>query len=67
MWFDLSMIGTGFSNAMHFLPFANAVDVINFATAGLWNKVWLPLAITCIWAVVLFALAVVTFSKKSKK
>ena len=67
MWFDLSMIGAGFSNAMHFLPFANAVDVINFATAGLWGKVWLPLAITCIWAVVLFTLAVMTFSKKSKK
>ncbi len=67
MWFDLSMIGTGFSNAMHILPFANAVDVINFATAGLWSKVWLPFAITTIWATVLFALAVITFGKKSKK
>jgi len=66
MWFDLTMIGKTFSDIMHVLPFANAFDVISFATAGLWDKVWLPFAICTVWSVAMFVLAIVVFDKKSK-
>lgn len=67
MWFDLSMIGKTFSDVMHFLPFANAFDVMTFAMAGDWSSIWLPFAICTVWAVAMFVFAVVVFDKKSKK
>lgn len=67
MWFDLSMIGKTFSDIMHFLPFANSFDVMTFAIAGDWSKVWLPFVICTVWAIATFVLAIFVFDKKSKK
>lgn len=66
MWFDLSLMGQTFSDIMHFLPFANAFDVIKFASAGQWTQVWLPFAVCAAWCVALFAAAVPVFNKKTK-
>lgn len=67
MWFDLSLLGSGFDGVMHFLPFANAYDVVRYACAGQWANVWLPFAVCAVYAAGMGVVAVVLFAKKSKK
>ncbi len=66
MWFDLDMIGGGFSLFCHILPFAHCYDIIRYTLAGDWGNVWIPFIAVTAYTVALSALAVLCF-KKSKK
>ena len=66
VWFDLSLLGEGFEAFAKLLPFANAVTAARAAMAGSHGEILLPLAIVCAYAVALFALAVIVFSRRMK-
>ena len=67
MWFDLDMIGGGFSTFCHVLPFAHVYDIVRYTLAGDWANVWLPFVVAFAYSVVLTVVAVIVFEKRAKK
>ena len=66
IWFDLELLGEGFTAFANFLPFANAVTAARAALAGDLSGMAAPLAIVCAYALALFALAVGVFSRRMR-
>lgn len=65
-WFSLELLGRGFKALAMALPFANAVEAGRAALSGNYGGILRPLAVVCIYAVVVMALAVLAFSKKMR-
>lgn len=66
MWFDLDMVGGGFSTFCHVLPFANAYDLIRYTISGEYTKLPVPLLVVLLYAVVLFLISIFLFAKTKK-
>lgn len=66
MWFDLDMIGGGFSTFCHVLPFAQAYDMVRYTLAGDWANVWLPFVVTAAYAAVICVFAVLAFGHRRR-
>ncbi|MCM1368519.1 MAG: ABC transporter permease [Roseburia sp.] len=66
MWFDLDMIGGGFSVFCHVLPFAHSYDLIRYTLSGDFGKLWLPLLVVVAYTAAFSVAAVLTFRHKSK-
>ena len=64
-WFDLRLIGGGFEAFAYALPFANAVDAARGALAG--KSAGSALLVSCGYAAVLCALAVVIFGRRMRR
>ncbi len=64
IWFDLALLGEGFSSFAKWLPFAAAVDAARGAIAG--AVPILPLVIVCGWAFILMILAIFLFRSRMK-
>ena len=64
-WFDLKLIGGGFEAFAYALPFANAVDAARGALAG--RPAGTALLVSCGYAAVLCALAVVIFERRMRR
>lgn len=67
MWFDLDMIGGGFSVFCHVLPFANCYDMIRYTLAGDYGKVWLPAIVVAAYTAALAVGAIVAFDRTSRR
>ena len=64
-WFDLKLIGGGFEAFAYALPFANAVDAARAALAG--RPAGTALLVSCAYAALLCALAVVVFARRMRR
>jgi len=65
IWFDLELVGAGFAKAARLLPFANIVDA---ARAALGGEILLkPLALVCVYAVILSLLALRIFAARMRR
>lgn len=67
MWFNLKMIGGGFNLFCHILPFAHTYDAIAFTLAGEYSKLLLPVGVSTVYAIIVFALVIFVFNRKAKK
>jgi len=63
-WFDLDLVGGTFKKVAYILPFANAVDAGKAAIAGNYAGIGKPLLIVCVYAAVIFTIAVIVFKRK---
>lgn len=66
MWFDLDMIGGGFSVFCHVLPFAHIYDITRYTLAGNYGELWLPMLVVAAYIVGFTVLAVALFRRSSK-
>lgn len=66
-WFDISLMGKGMDTFAHILPFANAVDAGRAVLAGDFAAAAQPLAVVCIYALVLGAAAVGIFAARMRR
>lgn len=66
-WFDISLMGKGIDTFAHILPFANAVDAGRAVLAGDFAAAGQPLAVVCIYALVLGAAAVGIFAARMRR
>ena len=64
-WFDLKLIGGGFEAFAYAMPFANAVDAARAALAG--RPAGTALLVSCAYAALLCALAVVVFARRMRR
>ena len=64
-WFDLKLIGGGFEAFAYAMPFANAVDAARAALAG--QPAGTALLVSCAYAALLCALAVVVFARRMRR
>jgi len=66
IWFDLDLLGGGFSSFAECLPFARAVEAARCAAAGDFSGMLFPLAVVTLWAAGLMTAAVLLFSRRLK-
>ncbi len=66
MWFDLDMIGGGFSLFCHILPFAHGYDLIRYSLAGDFANVWIPVIAVAVYTAAFTAAAIACFKFKGK-
>lgn len=66
MWFSLQLIGGAFKTIGYLLPFAHAVDLVKFILFGEYSKILLPLVWNLGYIVIIYMLAIYTFTKKMK-
>lgn len=67
MWFNLDMIGGGFSVFCHVLPFAHSYDLIRYTLSGDWGNVWLPFLVVLLYTAVFSVAAAAVFKYKAKR
>ncbi len=67
MWFDLDMIGGGFSVFCHVLPFAHCYDAVRYTLCGAWQNVWLPVVVVAAYMIVLSVAAIAVFRRGMKR
>lgn len=65
-WFSLDLLGRGFRSFAMALPFANAVEAGRAALSGSYGGILRPLAVVCVYAAAVMALAVFAFSRKMR-
>ena len=65
-WFDLRLIGGVFEDIAMVLPFARAVEAGRAALAGNYGEIMHHLVWVIGWAVMLYALAIVVFTRKMR-
>lgn len=64
VWFDVSLVGSAFEKAANALPFIHAVNAGRYALNAQFDKILPELIWVCAYAVVLFVIAVILFTKK---
>lgn len=67
MWFDLDVIGGGFSLFCHILPFAQGYDLVRYSLSGDWSNVWIPVIAVVAYTAAFTAAAVACFKYKGKR
>lgn len=67
MWFDLDMIGGGFSVFCHVLPFAHCYDMIRYTLTGDWGNVWLPFLVAALYTAAVTVAAVFIFKYRARR
>ena len=67
IWFDIELLGGGFSKIARMLPFANAVDAARMALAGDMAGMAAPLLMVIAYAAVLSLLAVGIFARRMRR
>lgn len=65
-WFDLELVGGWFKKLAYALPFAHAVNACRAALSGDYSKIFPDLLWVIGYAIVVFIIAVYTFSAKMK-
>lgn len=63
-WFDTSIAGNAFDTVAHLLPFCHAVDAGRAALSGNYSAIMSDLIWVIVYAIVITALAIVTFQRK---
>lgn len=66
IWFDLDLLGNGFSSFAKCLPFARSVEAARLAAAGRYAEMLPPLGIVILWTAAVMMLAVVLFGRRMK-
>jgi ABC-2 type transport system permease protein len=64
IWMDVESIGGTIEKICKLFPFFHGVKAARMAVAGEYSKIWPSLLIVLIWAVVIYALAILVFKKK---
>ncbi len=67
IWFDLELVGGAFKRIAYCLPFVHAVELQRAAVAGCYEKILPHLLWVCGYAVVILALAILTFRLQKRK
>lgn len=60
----MDLVGGAFKEISYILPFANAVDAGRAAISGDYGSIIKPILIVCIYAAVIFILAIFAFKRK---
>ena len=66
-WFDLSLVGGVFEKTAMLLPFARAVEAGRAALSGDYGAIMPHLIWVIVWAAVLYAAAVIVFTRKMRQ
>jgi ABC-2 type transport system permease protein len=64
MWFDLNLMGGAYKTVANLLPFSHAVEVAKVPLTGNYDGLLVHLLWTIAYAVLVFALAILTFKGK---
>lgn len=64
MWFDTSMVGSVFGFICKILPFKYSLDVARNSLLGNYGDVWIPLIITIVVSIIIYAISLLIFKKK---